>query len=387
MSLEPLEQILAHLRSAKNVLLVTRANPSPDDVAAALAFYLLLKKQGKKATIAIDNAALRLASNCAWLPHYQDIATAIGPDNRLTITFDLRGQPVRGITYSIKNGQLAITMITNGERVKLGPPDIAEPTYPFDLIVSLGSPDLESLGRLYDNHTTFFYEVPLINIDHQAENEHFGELNLVELTAVATTEVVYNLMEVWDKNLIGADIATCLLTGIISESNSFQSTNITPRTLAIASELITLGGRREQIAAELYGNKPITALQLWGRILAGLHTEPECGLLWSAVKSEDFSATQTTELDLHNIIHDLLTHAPQAKTIALFFPRGPFLKAVIHTHHLHFDLRKIFAPLAARGSRNLVECDLTTPMVNEAIAIIKETLIERAPRENPLPKF
>lgn len=387
MSLEPLEQILAHLRAAKNVLLVTRANPAPDDAAAALAFYLLLKKQGKKAAVAIDNAALSLSLNCAWLPHYQDIVGAIGPDNRLTITFNLNGQSVRGITYSIKNGQLVVTMITNGERIKLGPPHIAEPTYPFDLIVALGAPDLESLGRLYDDHTTFFYEVPLINIDHQAENEHFGELNLVELTAVATTEVVYNLMELWQKDLIDADIATCLLTGIISESNSFQSTAITPRTLAIASELITLGGRREQIAAELYGNKPITALQLWGRTLAGLHTEPECGLLWSAVTSEDFSATQTTELDLHNIIHDLLTHAPQAKTIALLYPRGPFLKAIIHTHHLNFDLRKIFAPLFAHGSRNLVECDLTTPMASEAIAIIKETLIERAPHENPLPKF
>ncbi len=387
MSLEPLQQILAHLRAAKNVLLSTRANPSPDDVAAALAFYLMLKKQGKKATIAIDNAALNLSPNCAWLPRYLDIVGVIGPDNRLTITFNLNGQPVRGITYNIKNDQLAVTMITNGQRIKLGPPTVAEPTYPFDLIVALGAPDLESLGRLYDEHTAFFYEVPIINIDHQAENEHFGELNLVGLTAVSTTEVVYNLLELWQKELIDPDIATCLLTGIISESNSFQSTTITPRTLAIASELITRGGRREQIVAELYGNKPITALQLWGRTLARLHTEPEYGLLWSAVNDDDFAATATTEQDLHNIIHDLLTHAPQAKTVALLYPRGPFLKAIIHTHHLNFDLRKIFAPLAARGSRNLVECDLSTPLAEEAIDIIKQTLAERAPHENPLPKF
>lgn len=387
MSLEPIQQILANLRQKKHVLITTRANPSGDSIASALAFYLLAKKQGKLASIAIDNAALGLTHKCAFLPGYGAIAPTVTTSGKVLVEFELGGIGVRGLTYNVKDDKLIITITPTEKNLRLPLPAIKEHTYPYDLIVVLDTPDLESLGRIYDEHTAFFYEAPIINIDHQADNEHFGELNLVELTAVATTEVIFNLLEVWDKELIDPDIATCLLAGIISESNSFQSPNITPRTLSIASELIARRGRRDQVVAELYGNKPISTLQLWGRALAKLRTEPECGLLWSAVTADDFKATDTAEQDLRSIIEDLLTHAPQAKVVILLYPRGAFLQAIIHTHRPSFDLRKIFSPLNPRGTRNFIECQITSPTAIEAIAVIKQTLESRAPRDELMPKF
>lgn len=387
MSLDPIQQILTNLRQKKHLLITTRANPSGDSIAAALAFYLLAKKQGKQASIAIDNAALGLTHKCAFLPGYSAINPTVATSGKVLVEFELGGNNIRGLTYNVKDDKLLITITPEEKNLRLMMPAIKEQTYLYDLIVVLDTPDLESLGRIYDEHTAFFYEAPIINIDHQADNEHFGELNLVELTAVATTEVIFNLLEVWDKELIDPDIATCILTGIIAESNSFQSANITPRTLSIASELIAKGGRRDQVVAELYGNKPIKTLQLWGRALASLRTEPECGLLWSAVTADDFQATDTTEQDLRSIIDDLLTHAPQAKVVVLLYPRGAFLQAIIHTHRPSFDLRKIFSPLNPHGTRNFIECQITSPSPVEAIAVIKQTLASRAPRDELMPKF
>ena len=387
MSLEPIQQILTNLGQKKHFLITTRANPSGDSLAAALAFYLLAKKQGKQASIAIDNAALGLTHKCAFLPGYGAIVPTVATSGKVLVEFELAGNNIRGLTYKVKDNKLVITITPMEKNLRLPLPAIKEHTYPYDLIIVVDTPDLESLGRIYDEHTAFFYEAPIINIDHQADNEHFGELNLVELTAVATTEVIFNLIEVWQKDLIDADIATCLLLGIISESNSFQSTNITPRTLSIASELIARGGRRDQVIAELYGNKPISTLQLWGRALAALRTEPECALLWSAVTNDDFEATSTTEQDLRSIIDDLLTHAPAAKVVVLLYPRGAFLQAIIHTHRPSFDLRKIFSPLNPHGTRNFIECQITSPSPTEAIAVIKQTLTSRAPRDELMPKF
>ncbi|MDP1709678.1 MAG: DHH family phosphoesterase [Candidatus Komeilibacteria bacterium] len=387
MSLEPLQQILAQLRAGKNILITTRANPSGDSIAATLAFYLLLKKQGKTATLAIDNAAVKLANTLDFLPGYPAIATTLDNKDKTIIEIDLKGSDFRGLTYIIKNGKLEINVLINKPTVDLNSPAIKQNDCPYDLVLVLDTPDLESLGKIYDTRRDFFYQVPIINIDHQADNEHFGELNLVELTAASTTEIIFNLIENWDKNLLDNDIATCLLTGIISESKSFQTNNITPRTLAIASELIARGARRELIVEKLYGNKPISTLQIWGRALSALRTEPASNLVWSQVTNDDFAATKTSALDLRNVIEELLSHAPQAKIVVLFYPQNEKMSALIHTHRPTFDLRKIFSSLAPQGARNFIECLLPNLTAVEAIDTIKQILHERAPRDEPLPKF
>lgn len=387
MPLEPIQQILTLLQTKKNILITTRANPSGDSIAAALAFYLVLKKLGKKVSLRIDNAALALANKFDFLPAYQNIASGIENDGKIIVEFNLKGGGLRGLTYHVDGDNLAITILPDDAKLRLDQPIIRDRSYAYDLAITVDTSDLESLGKIYDEHREFFYDVPIINIDHQADNEHFGELNLVELTAVSTTEIIYNLLEVWQKSLIDKDIATCLLAGIIGESKSFQTPNITPRTLSIASELIGLGAERELIVERIYGNKPIGALQMWGRALVALHTEPDQGMVWSAITARDFTETATNENDLHNVIEELLMHAPAAKLVILFYPKNNSLSAIIHTHRPTFDLRKILSPLAPSGARNLITCQLPDTDAVNAIQTIKQIIRERAPREEILPNF
>ncbi len=387
MPLEPIEQILTLFQTKKNILIATRANPSGDSIAAALAFYLALKKQGKKVSLCIDNAALALANKFDFLPSYGQIGSGLESDGKIIVEFNLKGTLLRGLTYNFDSDKLAITILPADARLRLDQPIIRDRSYAYDLAIILDTSDLESLGKIYDEHREFFYDVPIINIDHQADNEHFGELNLVELTAVSTTEIIYNLLEVWQKNLIDKDVATCLLAGIICESKSFQTPNITPRTLSIASDLISRGGDRELIVERIYGNKPIGTLQMWGRALAALRTEPEPGLVWSAVTARDLAETNTTEHDLKNVIEELLMHAPGAKLVALLYPNHNGLSAIVHTHRPTYDLRKILSPLAPVGTRNLITCALESADPDEALRAIKQIIKDRAPREEALPNF
>lgn len=387
MSLEPLQQVLVQLRGAKNILITTRANPSGDSIASALAFYLLLKKQGKNVALTVDNAAKDHKSIFNFLPDFNVITNSLNNKDKTTIELDLKNNDFRGLTYNIKNGKLEINILTNNSTANLENPIIKKNNCLYDLILVLDTSDLESLGEIYENCRESFYQIPIINIDHQIDNEYFGELNLVDLTAASTTEIIFNLIEVWDKNLLDKNIATCLLTGIISESKSFQTNNITPRTLAIAGELIDRGGQRELIVEKLYSNKSINTLQIWGRALSALRTVPENGLIWSQVTTDDFNNTKTSAFDLHNVIEELLSHAPQAKIVILFYPQNNNLIALIHTHRPTFDLRKIFSPLSPQGTRNFIECLLPNQTPNEAINNIQQILRERAPRDEPLPKF
>ena len=387
MPLEPIEQVITAFKQKKHLLITAPAHPSGDGVSAALALSILARRFGKRATISIDGGTSGLNGVYDFLPEYHSILSEVKQSGETELEFGLDNQAVTGLTYSVKNNALRIRVFSEAGTLHLSAPTIKKAAYPYDLIVVLDSADLESLGRVYEEHTEFFYHTPIINIDHKPDNEHFGELNLVEMTAVSTTEIIYNIINKWDKSMLDEQMSTCLLAGIILKSKSFQRSNITPQTLAVASELITNGARREQIVERLFNNKPVNILQVWGRALANLRTDPNTGIVWSIVNKKDFVDTQTTERELFGVVEDMLTHSLQAKVVMVVYPRENAWHAIVHTHLHALDLRKILSPIQARGARSMVEVDIEMRNGDNAALYVREMIIERWPREAPMPKF
>ena len=163
--------------------------------------------------------------------------------------------------------------------------------FKYDLVIVLDTPDLESLGSIYDNDTEFFYQIPIINIDHGSNNEAFGQINLVELTAIATAEILFNLFTNYSRDLLDENIATCLLAGIIAKTKSFKTQNLTPQSLSVSSQLISMGARREEIVNQLYRSRSLNVLKLWGRVLARLTSALENKLVWTVLTQVDFDKT------------------------------------------------------------------------------------------------
>ncbi len=376
MPLETIQQIARSLRTKKHILITTRANPAGDAIASALAFCLLARRLGKKAAIAIDTTRFALPRQFTFLPEYESIRHELGRESDITLEFDLNHDTINGLTYHARGGKLTIRIFPKEPGLAIGQMKQKQANYPYDAIVVLDSCDLESLGKVYDEHTEFFYHTDIINIDHQSENEHFGQINLVEMSAVATSEILFTLAQHLGPEFVDGPLATCLLAGIIYESRSFQTPNITPRTLAIASELVSLGADRAEIMRKLHYNKPVSTLQLWGRMLANLTLDAGASLTWVPVSAEDFERTKTDEQDLLDVLDDLLQHAPSSRAIAIVYPVGSGFRAVVHTHEPSLDLRRALARLGAFGSRNLVSCEIEARTSDEAVGYIRELLAD-----------
>ncbi|MBI2051038.1 MAG: hypothetical protein HYT31_04540 [Parcubacteria group bacterium] len=376
MPLEAIQQIARSLRTKKHLLITTRANPSGDCLASALAFCLLARRLGKKAAIAIDTTRFQLPQRFGFLPEYESIRHELGRESDITLEFDLNHDIIRGLTYDAHAGKLLLRIFPKEPGLVIGPVKQRQANYPYDAIVVLDSCDLESLGKVYDEHTEFFYHTDIINIDHQPENEHFGQINLVEMNAVATSEILFTLAQHLGPEFVDGPLATCLLAGIIHESRSFQAPNITPRTLAVASELVSLGADRAEIMRRLHYNKPVATLQLWGRMLESLELDADARLTWVAVSAEDFERTKTSEQDLLDVLDEVLQHAPLSRAIAIVYPAEGDFRAVVHTHEPSLDLRRALARLGAFGSRNLVSCEIEARTSDEAIAYIRELLAD-----------
>lgn len=311
------QQIFEQIKKANNIVITFNKLWNGDAVASALAMYLILKKMDKNVDIVAEQ--LDHGKSFRFLPAFGKISNCFDNLRKFVISLNTSNAKVEKIKYHAEADSL--NFIISPKEGFFTKDDITTHagSFKYDLIITLDTPDLESLGTIYDNDTEFFYQVPIVNIDHHAENEEYGQINNVQITAIATSEILFNLITEYSRDLIDEDIATCLLAGIISKTKSFKTQNITPNSLSASAQLIAMGARREEIVNHLYRSRPLNVLKLWGRVLARLTGDLDNMLIWSVLTSADFTKTGSEEDDLNEVIDELIINIPQAKVIVLFY--------------------------------------------------------------------
>jgi phosphoesterase RecJ-like protein len=223
---------------------------------------------------------------------------------------------------------------------------------------------------LADGFADFLYRTPIINIDHRVENEFWGQLNLVNPKAAATAEVVHGWLENWNPNFIDEEVATALLAGLISETKSFRTSKVTPRTLEVSSQLARLGARRAEIVTQLWRTRELGVLKLWGRAVTRLVQELESGIVWTSLSETDFLETGTQVEDLEGVVEELIANVPNAKLTVLFHQRQGKVMAEVHAtaSYSAVDVARYFG---GQGTRIKAEFELNQAYV-EVIDKIKK---------------
>lgn len=320
MVLSATQQIFELVNNSNNILICLPKNPSTDAIASGLALFMALGKKDKKSKVVCSD--FNLPPNHSFLPKSKDIHSDLKSLRKFIISLDVSRTKVEELSYDISNNKLNVFITPKDGFFEERDISTSASGFEYDLIFILDSPELESLGGIYDNNTEFFYHTPIINIDHHPTNDHFGQINLVELTATSTSEIVFELLRSLDEKIIDEYIATNLLAGIISKTKSFQAPSITPRSLAIASHLIGSGARRDEIIKNLYRNKSLATLKLWGRVLARLRSDLNNRVIWSLLNQEDFEKSGAQEDDLTGVVDELIINTPEAEVVMLLYKKG-----------------------------------------------------------------
>jgi phosphoesterase RecJ-like protein len=126
----------------------------------------------------------------------------------------------------------------------------------------------------------------LINLDHHITNEMYGDLNVVDAQASSACELLYRLF-VRTGIEFNQDIATCLLTGIITDTSNFNNAATTYTSLEAASHLLRHGAKLHEISRHLRRNKTIDALRLWGLVLSRLKYNEKLGVASTVIFNRD----------------------------------------------------------------------------------------------------
>ncbi len=376
------EQIVKQIEKSNRPLIVLPDNYLSGAIPAGLALYLLLKKLNKDVKIVCDLKSINnYKQPWSFLPLFSEIENELRNLRQFIISLNISKAKVNQIKYTVENNKL--NFIISPEDSWFSKEDVSSSpgNFKYDLIIALDSPDLESLGKIYDNNIEFFYKTPIINIDRHPDNEEFGQINYIDLNVVSSAELIYYLFKNLKTKLIDEDIATCLLAGIIADSNNFKTNNLNPRTLMNTSALIDANGRREEIVNHLYRSRSYEALKLWGKLLNNLKVENK--LAWSYLKAEDFEQSKASEKHLFEIIDELILNLSDNLIFLIAYQTDKEKKVNLIIQSIkNINALKIAPWLKVEGNRKRAFSSLDNVDVNKIQEMVIKPLILELAKTN-----
>ncbi len=154
----------------------------------------------------------------------------------------------------------------------------------------------------------------LINIDHHQSARPFADVNWIDPTAAAIAEMVYRLARA-ARVEVTPDIATCLYTGLLTDTGSFCYPGTTAATFELARELVECGADPVDIAQNVYFSRPTSKMRLLGAALSNLHREG--ALAWMHVTREEVDRAGALDEDAEGLVNYALGIA--GIEVAVFF--------------------------------------------------------------------
>ncbi len=317
MSLSQNEQAINWIKRSNKILLATENPFSSDGVCALLGLKILLTRMGKKVVSVKPN---HIKNNFTFLPGAKEIQHDLETKGEYIISIPKGSGNIEKVNYDIENNRTRIKVKTDGSLLSEKEIELLPAPADFDLIITLDTPNLETLGQVFAHNTAFFTSTPIINISADPANEHYGKLNLVDLSKSSTCEIIYELAAATPTLAphIGKQVATSLLTGVIATTNSFQKQNTSTSALSTAGALQKAGADHSEIIERLFKMKSLPILKIWGIILEKLQLDVPHRIAYASVTQQELESSDATIADIEDLANQLLRHIKGADLVALF---------------------------------------------------------------------
>lgn len=301
---------------AQKILIFTPVKSTPDHIASAFAIFHLLKKLGKKPAVFQSTA---LPEKLSFLEKPEKIISDLTGSRDFVIIFNTEKNKITGVKTKEEENCYKITITP--EKGSISPKDFSfiPAEFKYDLIIIVGAESLEKLGEVYYENTDLFFEIPKININNSNANENYGQVNLIDITASSAAEIVAEIALEEYENIMDENIAQCLLTGIISATESFQKPTTTPAAMIISARLMKFQADQPTIIRYLYRTKSLSFLKLWGRVMARLSWDKQSALAWSLISQEDFIQSHSNEEDVPFILEEIGKNFSEGRIYAILY--------------------------------------------------------------------
>lgn len=260
------DRVASALRDARRVLLACHESPDGDCLGGCLALSLSLERLGKE--------------------------TVVGSTDGVPVIY---------------------RFLPGWERVT----DRAEGLGEFDVAVAVECADLERAGRF----APVLAACPLlVNLDHHRDNTGYGQVVWQDPQAASVCEMVHALLRELGAE-VDEPVATCLLTGLLTDTGSFRYSSVRPETFELAAELVRRGARPDLVYERVYEARPAAAVRLLGLALSRLQLSSDGQVAWTVVDEAMLQQAGARWEDTENIVETLRSIA--GVRLALLFKVEP----------------------------------------------------------------
>jgi bifunctional oligoribonuclease and PAP phosphatase NrnA len=251
-----LDRVLQEIRGRRRFVVTSHARPDGDGIGSALACAQILRVMGKEADVVMHDGVPRIYQNLPFADRV--IKTGTVPVNDAVILLEC---------------------------------DSTRRTL------------LEGLEKCF-----------LINIDHHASGRNFAHVNWIDSTVMATAEMVFRVARLACVP-IDRDIATCLYTGLMTDTGSFMFEGTNEHTFAVARDLVLAGADPALCARPIYFGHSTAKMRLLGAALSNLHREGPLAWIW--VTQEQMQRLGARDEDCEGLVNYALSMADVQ--VAIFF--------------------------------------------------------------------
>ena len=303
-------QILQAIKNARYPLLIAHEKPDGDTLGASLALALLLAKENKQFQHFCPDEP---PSYFNFLPKIENI---VSDPNKINLQS-------------------------------------------HDLLIALDCGDLKRTGLAEDIQKI---KTPntLINIDHHQSNDFFGHLNLVIPQASSTSEIMYNFFK-FHGLPIDKYMATNLLTGILTDTMNFTNAATTTESLRIASELLKVGARINQIISHIVKNKNFEVLKLWGNLLDKIEYNPEYNFAYTTITKNDFQTEQMSAESVDGLANFLSNLQDTDFILVLSEEENNLIKVSLRTTKEEVDVSQLAKAFNGGGHKKAAGFKIAKP--------------------------
>ncbi len=245
-----------------------------------------------------------------------------------------------------------------------------------DLVVSVDCADESRMGQV--GAVARASGAPLINLDHHGTNTLFGEVNLVDPGTVAAAEGVLD----WAARLgisLDLQIASCLLTGLVTDTLCFRTSNVTAIVLSKAQQLMEAGASLSDITQRTVMRKPFSVLRLWSAVMPTIRLEE--GVIWAVIDRATRESINYTDMRDGGLV-SLLVTADEAFVAAVFRELDDGRVEIGFRSVPGFDVSGVAVALGGGGHPQASGCTVEGPLhevIDETVAMLRGVVREGTP--------
>lgn len=302
------------------------------------------------------------ANSVLIVPHLHPDGDALGSALGLYHALNALGKP-QVVVVSHDSVPEIYRFLPAWDKIRLEHP---EPTV-YDLAIVV---DQSQLNRAGKHEGLARAARKRLQIDHHVPLERFAEVRIVDTRAAATAELVYRLLRAMHAP-ITPEVATCLLTGIVTDTFSFKFPNTTPRTLRIAAALQTAGANLSYINEQVFETRSFSAVKLLGLALSTLQRTPDGKIAWVTVPRSAFEAAHAHEEETEGIVN--FVRSIRGVEVAMMLRESPNGKVRVSLRSRgKVNVAKLAQQFDGGGHENAAGCSLSVPLAEAEQILVRE---------------